>query len=263
MNPNDPMDGGSGEGQQNPYASQQSPYPRPDMGGPGSPFTAGSYDFSLLGEAWGYVQKNLGPFIVATLLFAVPSVIVNFITQAMQPAADPSNPGAAFAFMPISFGLGLAGTFVAGGASVSIARMFVKCRSGLPVEMGDVGYGYGKFVVAGLVAILIQIATSLGVIACCIGAFVVGGLLMGSYAVLATDESAGVGDALMRSVDAFKPTMWKAAGFWFVCALVAVLGVIACGVGILVTAPVAFGAMTLAYLNLTQPAPMAQYPPSS
>jgi hypothetical protein len=37
-----------------------------------------------------------------------------------------------------------------------------------------------------------------------------------------------------------------------VCILVILAGILACGVGLLVSVPVGFGAMTLAYLNVTE-----------
>lgn len=75
---------------------------------------------------------------------------------------------------------------------------------------------------------------------------------MGSYAAMARDESAGLGDALMNSIGAFKDMVWKAAWFYFVMMLVIIAGLLACGVGIVVSIPVAFGAMALAYMNVTE-----------
>ncbi len=218
----------------------QNPYPRP---APSNPL-----DFSVIGEAFNYVKSNPGPFIVATLLAIIPTGAAQGLVQAMRP----TDPNQALAFMPISIGLGLAGAFLAGPGNLSLARCFVKARRGEAVTTNDATFGFSKFLAAGLMSLIIQVASQLGILACCVGILIVGALLMGSYAAMAHDESAGLGDALMNSIGAFKDVVWKATWFYFVCILVILAGILACGVGLLVSVPVGFGAMTLAYLNVTE-----------
>lgn len=218
----------------------QNPYPRPVPSNP--------LDFGLINEAFGYFKANPGPFIVATLASIVPTAITSGINQVMQP----SDPNQALAFMPISFGLGFAGAFLAGPGYYGIAKCMVKSRRGETVTTNDAMSGFAKFLQVGLLALIVQLATQFGILACCVGIFIVGGLLMGSFAAMARDDSAGLGDALMNSIGAFKDMVWKAAWFYFVMMLVIIAGLLACGVGIVVSIPVAFGAMTLAYLNVTE-----------
>lgn len=218
----------------------QNPYPRP---APSNPL-----DFSVIGEAFNYVKSNPGPFIVATLLAIIPTGAAQGLVRAMQP----TDPNQQLAFLPINFGLGFAGAFLAGPGNLSLARCFVKARRGEAVTTNDSTFGFSKFLAAGLMSLIIQVASQFGILACCVGIFIVGALLMGSYGAMASDESAGLGDALMNSIGAFKDHVWKATWFYFVCVLVILAGILACGVGLLVSVPVGFGAMTLAYLNLTE-----------
>ncbi|MCE2938664.1 MAG: hypothetical protein ACK5XS_03855 [Armatimonadota bacterium] len=218
----------------------QNPYPRP---APSNPL-----DFSVIGEAFNYVKSNPGPFIVATLLAIIPTGAAQGLVRAMQP----TDPNQQLAFLPINFGLGFAGAFLAGPGNLSLARCFVKARRGEAVTTNDATFGFSKFLAAGLMSLIIQVASQLGILACCVGILIVGALLMGSYAAMAHDESAGLGDALMNSIGAFKDHVWKATWFYFVCILVILAGILACGVGLLVSVPVGFGAMTLAYLNVTE-----------
>ncbi len=218
----------------------QNPYPRPAMSNP--------LDFSVINEAFGYFKANPGPYIVATLATIVPVAIAQGLSRAMQP----EDPNQALAFMPISIGLGLAGSFLAGPGNFGLAKCFIKARRGEAVTTNDAMSGFAKILPVGLLALIVQLATQLGILACCVGIFVVGGLLMGSYAAMARDESAGLGDALMNSIGAFKDMVWKSAWFYFVMMLVIIAGVLACGIGVVVSIPVAMGAMTLAYLNVTE-----------
>ena len=151
----------------------------------------------------------------------------------------------------MSMGTGLVGQGLAGPGIVAIAYMVMKLRRGEVISPNDAVWGWQNRAGAAIIfAILQYIATMIGVCACCIGAVIIAALTSGGYVIIAKDGSAGVMDAFSGSVDKFKPYLWAATGLYFVAAICAGLGVIACGVGIFVSYPIMAVAMANAYLDL-------------
>lgn len=253
MNPNDPMEEGSGEGQQNPYSSEQSPYPRPDMGG-GGMMGPRKVDFAVIGEAFNVMSTNFVPMLIAGLICVVPfaiSMIIGFpMIMAGAFAGMSGDPAAAAA---VGIGGQLIGSLIlmVGGAIASIgiyggARIAVAHRRGEPITNDLAMSGFKRAIPIVIFGLLQGILISIAGYCCCFPALIVGGLIYPGFAVLAEDESAGIGDAFTKSIEVMKPQIWMAAALFLVTYLIGYVGSIVLGIGLALMGTI----MALAYMDM-------------
>ena len=105
---------------------------------------------------------------------------------------------------------------------------------------------YGRFALAGLGLTLIQgIAAIVG---CGIGGLVVGGLLLYVMPIM-VNEDLGFGDAIAESYARIKDQWLMAGVAYLLASIVAVLGEIACIIGIVLSYPLMFIIPTMLYLR--------------
>jgi uncharacterized membrane protein len=115
------------------------------------------------------------------------------------------------------------------------------------VAVGDVfSKGFEVFVPALVAGILVGIFSSLGGIACGVGAIVVSGLLILVYPLI-IDKKMDFWPAIQLSFETTKANWLQWSVFALCLGLVYLVGIIVCVVGVLVAAPVCVAAMTLAY----------------
>ncbi len=114
------------------------------------------------------------------------------------------------------------------------------------IELGDIGKGFEVFVNALVAWLLVGIFTSVGVIACFVGAIVVGALLVFVFP-LVMDRRMDFWPAIQASFDKTKENWLGWSVFMLLIGLLYMAGSIACGVGVLVTGPIFFIATALAY----------------
>lgn len=114
------------------------------------------------------------------------------------------------------------------------------------MNFGDIAKGFEVFVPALVASLLISVFASVGAIACFVGSIVVAALLMFTY-LLVMDQKLDFWPAIQGSFD-------KTKGNWlgfslFALALLGInlVGILLCGLGILVTAPVTMIATVVAY----------------
>ena len=129
------------------------------------------------------------------------------------------------------------------------------------VELSDLFSGTDMFVGALVVAIVM----SAGVIACGIGVYVTSTLFFLSLPLL-VDRKLSIGDALTQSMNVTKQNFFFFLVYMLVMGIVSGIGSIACGVGVLATAPIAFLGMLVAYERTfnaaSAAAPAPQDPPA-
>ncbi len=114
------------------------------------------------------------------------------------------------------------------------------------IELGDIGKGFEVFVHALVAWLLVGVFTGVGAIACLVGSIVVSALLVFVYPLI-MDRRMDFWPAFEASFEKTKDDWLGWSVFMLLIGLVNLAGVIVCGVGILVTGPVTFIAMALAY----------------
>ncbi len=114
------------------------------------------------------------------------------------------------------------------------------------IELGDIGKGFEVFVNALVAWLLVGIFTSVGTIACFVGAIVVGALLIFVFPLI-MDRRMDFWPAIQASFDKTKENWLGWSVFMLVLGLVNLAGAIVCGVGMLVTMPITCVATALAY----------------
>ncbi len=114
------------------------------------------------------------------------------------------------------------------------------------IELGDIGKGFDVFVNALVAWLLVGVFTGVGSIACLVGAIVVTALLVFVYPLI-MNRRMDFWPAIETSFEKTKDDWLGWSVFILLIGLVNLAGVIVCGVGILVTGPVTFIAMALAY----------------
>ena len=212
--------------------------------GPGYKSPTGQLRFEIIGEAWQKFQANMTPWILAVLiqcviLGALVGVFyVGVFAAALAGAAanksdDPGlNIGVQIGANAFSLGLQAIQFPLLGG----MVLMAIRQLRGETIAPGDVFSGFARFGPLALAGILYGLGVQIGSLLC----FVPGLLLAGLWLLtvpLIVDQGLDAVGALKTSLETLKPQMWSALGVYFVLALVAGLGTLACGIGGLFTAP--------------------------
>lgn len=237
----------------------QNPYSNPSEF-PSSPGTNSNrspeISFDAIGQAWKLLQPNLGTWIGAFLIYIVIIGAISGIqgaTLGRDANGAPQIGPTYYLFSLISF---LAAQFFVGGFfRMAIANV----RTGRAEigQMFSAGDAILNLIVAG---ILTTIATSLGFLACIVPGLLLSGLFM-FVTPLIVDKKQGALEAIGNSFNALKPQMLMAVLFLIVVVLVGALGALACGVGVLVTAPLALLAVAITYNNFLGGGQSTNQPP--
>lgn len=204
--------------------------------------------FDAIGEAWQMTRDKMGVWVVSMLIYiaiiAVAQAIVYGIMYGLGMAGPNAQP-TAVSFI-VQFVLGLAVVAVTGFFQAGLYRMALKQVRGQEIQTSDMfsaGDATGGVIVT---SILYQLAAQIGLILCIIPGFIVLG--RGMLAIpIAVDKNVGGVDALQKSWAALKNDTVNAILFLIVAGLAAGLGVLACGVGVLFTAPISFLAVAIVY----------------
>lgn len=241
----------------------QVPFSSGPMGNP----VRNDIDFGAFGRAWDIAKNNVGVYMVGGLLAMLPSLLVGGIFQALTPRMAPgTSPEEAMRMIGPIYGMAglqqIIGSLAQGITGVALCTFALGAiRKGTP-EINDVIEGFKKFGPAMVAGLLIQLATLLGVLACCVGVFVAVGAVMFVYPEIA-DGATNPVEAMMASWERVKDKLLPAIAFSIVSGLVAAVGVFACGIGVLFTVPLAMTATCLVYCDLTGRGPgMQNYDPN-
>jgi len=149
--------------------------------------------------------------------------------------------------------VGLLIAFVLGSFSFSILQwpLLVGYIKGLrkedrgeKAEIGDVFSGFDSFVPALVAGLLSIVIINIGFILCIIPGLLLAPMLPVALAAVADGEKDGVA-ALKKGFEAVKANLVPAALTNFVLGLIGAVGGILCGVGALITLPIAFGGSVL------------------
>lgn len=227
---------------ENPYAAPKSSFRGDDSFGPGAA-AGGMIRWDVIGEAWELLKQEMGPWVIMTLIssacyFAV-SMAIQFIPLAFL---DPEEGGAQLASLvltPLNWAVQAffeAGLFMAACKQVRGER----------IEVGDVFAGGNRYGPVLGAFVLYALLCGLGFMLCIIPGFIVAGRLM-LVMPLVADGRLRAGEAIHTSWNAFQGKTLDASLFFLVIGLISGLGILLCGVGILITRPLYYLAIALVY----------------
>lgn len=219
-------------------------------------------NFGWIGEAWRVFGRAAGVWIVAVLLYGLVSNVIQAAFAAAFANPDyvpPPGPFGGVRFgvhygtnsnlTPLGQGLSLLFSWLFGAfQAASLYRMAVRQVRGEAVSFGDMFGGGPYFGAMLLFNLMYGLAAGAGVVALCVGLFVVMGLLLPAQALVADGESAA--GALSRSIDAMKQDWLSATGFMFVYVLLMLASALPCFLGLFVTAPMLHVISALAYRDM-------------
>jgi uncharacterized membrane protein len=168
-----------------------------------------------IGEGWALVKADLGSYIVISLLFVLLSGV------------------------PL-----IQGPLIAGFHIFSMKKLM-----GRNAEVGDLFKGFNFFVPALVASLLIGLFTFAGTLLCIIPGLVVAAMYKFAYLFI-VDKRMDFWPAMQASHAVVKNDYFGFTMFLILAFLVNILGVLCCLVGLLVTIPVTFAAITAAYKEI-------------
>lgn len=232
--------------------------PPPGFGGPQQPFSAGD----AFSWAWNKFSKNAGALIIPALVYGVVFAVVGGVLYAiLSPALNTdtvSDNGYYESSTSASFGAGQVVVLIL-GYLVLIALGFyaqaafltgsLDIADGKPVTVGSFfkPRNIGPMILA---ALLVGVLTTIGNLLCVIPGLIFAFLAMFTLAFV-VDRSLAPVDALKASIATVRSNVGGALLSFLVQFLVILVGYIACGVGLIVAAPVALLIQTYTYRRLS------------
>ena len=255
----------------------------PPSGGAGFGGAQGYSVGSALSWAWGKFTSNAVALIVATLVFGLIVVALQVVFGYLSTAVSPDSTtyvsddsGFSFSYNvsgPASIAVSLIGWIVAlvvGGAIQSAYYSgILDIANGRPVTIGSFfkPRNVGSVIIASLI---VGVATSIGLALCVLPGLVVA--IFTLFTVIALlDRNLSPVDAIKTSVDIAKNNFSQVLVTFLVILVVAIVGALLCGVGLLVAIPVVALIEVYAYRKLSggqvaelnpqplPPAPSQQY----
>jgi len=168
-----------------------------------------------ISEGWALVQQDLGNYILMALVFSLLSGV------------------------PL-----IQGALIAGFHVFTIKKLM-----GRRTEFGDLFKGFNFFVPTLVASLLIGIFTFAGTLLCIIPGLVVAAVYKFTYLFI-LDKKMDFWPAMQASHEVVKNDYFGFTMFLLLAFLVNLLGVLCCIVGLFVTIPVTFAAITVAYKEI-------------
>jgi uncharacterized membrane protein len=170
-----------------------------------------------ISEGWQMVKADLGNFVLVAVVFTVVSGAVPMILQ---------------------------GAMMAGFHIYCMKKIL-----GRNAEVGDLFKGFNYFVPTLVASLLISLFAGLGTLACIIPGLVIASMYKFTYLFI-VDKRMDFWPAMQASHAVVKNDYFGFTMFLIVMALVDLLGVLCCIVGIFVAVPVTVAAITIAYKEI-------------
>lgn len=233
---------------------EQNPYAAPTVDPTASPQTSsgnGPRDWTIghaIGVGWEATKSNPLPLVGGfTLILIINQGIQSAAQSVLGLGGNPTDPMAALtgamAFMPIAIVLSV--YFTIGQFRVAIAA-----ARGEEFQFARFFSGFDRLLPGILVSFIVYLGIVLGMIFLIIPGIIVA-LGWSMVIPLLADSKAGVGEMLSESWNATKGQRGQIFLFYFACVGVALLGLLALGIGILVALPVIMIAMGEVYMCVT------------
>jgi uncharacterized membrane protein len=187
---------------------------------------------------WTVYWKNVGPLVVIALVVFAVQLVVSIVGGAIN------NAGAQVVIQII-------GLLVSLLITLGWWRVAVDMTRGVKPEVADLfkAKGYGTFIAAGIlfyigafVGFLLLIVP--GIIFCVVYGFF-------GFVIAERGDDVGITESLKRSAEITRGHRWELFGLAIVLFLINVVGLIACGIGLLFTSGITLLAWAYAYRSLS------------
>lgn len=170
-----------------------------------------------IGAGWNIVKSDLGTFMLLSLLFLVINAMVPILLQ---------------------------GALIAGFNIVCMKKLMSR-----PFEFGDLFKGFNFFIPALVASLLITLFTTLGVIFCILPGLVIAAMYQFTYLFI-VDKKMDFWPAMQASHAIVRNDYFGFTIFFIAAALLNILGMLFCIVGVLATMPILYAAVTVAYKEI-------------
>ena len=243
------------------------PPPPPATAAYGQPAAAGSGPFSV-GDAfnWGWAkfQQNAGVIVVAALIYIVAILVVEaiwfFVVQGVfisspsvtinQTTGQISSTAGSGFFMSLLFGALSSFVFFVLFAflQASIIRGALAIADGRKLDLGMM-FKTDDLGVVLVAALIVGALTAVGYLACFVGSIVVS-FFTAFYLFFVLDKKQGAWESVKSSYTMVSKNIGSVVVLVIGVIVAYIIGAILCGIGLIVTAPVALLAMTYGYRRL-------------
>lgn len=243
------------------------PPPPPAEGGYAPPPPGyGRRAFSIgeaLSWAWNKFSKNAVPLLVATLVYGLIAIVLSSLVGPLLRAVSPET----FTAYETADGLVETSSTSLTGAGVAVlllsnlVQLVVTSAMGAAYFSGLLDIADGKQVSIGsffrprnvgsvvLAALLVSFAASVGLLLCILPGLLV--LVLAWFTTVAiVDRNLSPIDGIKASIDIVKGNFGQVLLVWLLSTVITVVGVLLCGVGLLVAAPVAYLMQVYTYRKL-------------
>jgi hypothetical protein len=223
--------------------------------GPGAGRTP-TVRFEVIGDAWQKLSANMAPWVLAALVvgilvgaimgaYYVPVFAASFAAAAAGGGKD-TPPGLDIGGQFIGMVVGTAVQIMQFVFLGGMVKMALNQLRGQPISVGDVFSGFAHFGPLALAGLLYSLGTQLGVLFCIIPGLLLAGLWMLTIPLI-VDQNLDAITALTTSLKTLQPQMWMALLLYLVLSIVAGIGWVVCGIGMVVTYPLLPLGLTLVY----------------
>ena len=224
------------------------------------PFSVGD----AFGWGWAKFQQNVGPIMIAVLVYLAIILVIEVVAFAVLRGALISSPtvtidpntGAItstggsgfFAGMLVNATSNLLFTIFFAFLQAGVIRGALMLANGERLEVGHM-FNFDKFGTIIVAAILVGVASFLGIFVCFVGSIVVW-FFTPFYLFFIIDKDQGAWESIKSSISLVSSNFGQV--FLLLLGVIAafIVGAILCGIGLLVTAPVALLALTYGYRRL-------------
>lgn len=214
-----------------------------------TPPTGPRIRFEVIGEAWGELTRNMGTWVVALLIPIVVIGIIAFLGYSAMVLPlilggdeAPTLVGMMFGYLILVFLI----LVVSGAFFGALYRMAIRQIRGEMPSVNDLFQSFDlapRFIAAHLI---IGILSYIGFFLCVIPGLIFGGMSFLAYPIIA-DRNVGAVDAIRMSWETLKKDALMAILFFIVLSIVAQLGSVACGIGVVITMPMLFLGSAIVY----------------
>jgi uncharacterized membrane protein len=170
-----------------------------------------------IGAGWQLVKDDLGNYVLLALIFTVLNGMVPLILQ---------------------------GPLVAGFHIFTMKKL-----TGRQAEFADLFKGFNFFIPTLVASLLIALFTSLGVVLCIIPGLVIAAMYKFTYLFI-VDKRMDFWPAMQASHAIVKQDYFGFTMFLLAAAGINILGALCCIIGVFVTIPITFAAITVAYQEI-------------
>ncbi len=249
--------------QGDPFAANYYEAPQADLGRELPPVgEAGPAEVRLaaISEAWEFVKAKWGTWVgIIVVQTIISNLVVQGLTLLLIGATGPqgaANQRVSSNFLLFQGLIFLISLVMNAFFSAGIFRTAIKQVRGGQISVGDL-FSAGDVTLSAIAGLILSsLAVGLGFVMLIVPGLYLAGRLMFVMPLVADGRLGGI-EALKRSWEALRGQGWAALGFNIVAGLAAFLGVLACGVGLLVTLPIYFLSIAVLYRNFFRPEPLA------